>query len=68
MDTAQERISSLMEERGLTVKALAERAGIPRMTLTRRLADPRTFTLGEVDRIAAVLDVDPLHLLGEAAA
>lgn len=62
------RIRSRMQELSLSVAALAESAAIPRMTLSRRLADPATLTLAEVDRIAASLNVDPTWLLvGDAA-
>lgn len=62
-NTPHGRISGLMEESGLSVKALAEATAIPRVTLSRRLADPSTFTLAELERVAAALKVTPLFLL-----
>ena len=51
-----------MTARHVTVKALADTAAIPRMTLTRRLADPSSLTLNELERIASALDTSPIEL------
>lgn len=46
----------------MTVKSLAEATAIPRMTLSRRLTDPRSLTLEELERIATALDTSPIYL------
>lgn len=57
------RIRNLIKAQDLSVNALAEATAIPRMTPTRRLADPETLTLAEVERIAGALKVKSLWLL-----
>lgn len=56
------RIRQRMEELRFSVKSLGDTTAIPRMTLTRRLADPSTLTLNELERIATALDTSPLYL------
>lgn len=59
-----------MTELKISVKALADTTAIPRMTLTRRLTDPASLTLNELERIAAALDTSPIFLAtgqGDAA-
>jgi plasmid maintenance system antidote protein VapI len=54
----------------ITVKALADTTAIPRMTLTRRLTDPSSLTLNELERIATALDTSAIYLAtghGDAA-
>lgn len=58
-----ELIRSQLAAHDLSVAALAEATGIPRMTLTRRLADPGSFTLSELSRVAAVLDLPIVDLV-----
>ena len=55
--------------RGSSVQAIAEAAGIPRVTLVRRLAtvDGRTFTVSELEAIARALDVPVTSLTAPAA-
>jgi transcriptional regulator with XRE-family HTH domain len=63
-----DRIKDAMETSGISVSKLAELTGIPRMTLSRRLANPTTFTLGELVRIAEVLGITTESLvIAEAA-
>lgn len=57
------RIRQRMTDTGTSVKALSEATAIPRMTLSRRLVDPDTLALAEVDRIAAALETTALWLL-----
>lgn len=63
MTGVADRIHSRRETLDISVNKLATEAAIPRITLTRRLADPSTFTLAELDRIATVLGMDSLELL-----
>jgi len=51
-----ERIGNEMEAKGVSISGLSEKAGIPRVTLQRRLAKPDSFTIGELDAIASALD------------
>lgn len=62
MQHVTDRIRQRMDACSLTVKALAETTAIPRMTLSRRLVDPSSLTLSELERIAAALDTSPLYL------
>lgn len=63
MQGTKDRIERHMDATGHTVTSLADATAIPRMTLTRRLTDPSTLTLAEVERIAGALDVTALYLL-----
>lgn len=51
-----------MKAPGLTVASLAREAGIPRETLRRRLVNPDSFTVAELNRLAAALGTDVLDL------
>lgn len=42
-------------ERGLDVPRVAERMGVDRSTLYRRIADGDTFTIGEASKITEIL-------------
>lgn len=68
MHPMQDRIKTRMGELGTSINSLADATAISRMTLTRRITDPAGFTLGELDRVAAALDVSVLWLLGTDAA
>lgn len=61
-------IRDRMEAKGLTVAGLASASAIARVTLTRRLADPSTFTIAELCRVASVLDLPVAELIDKAAA
>lgn len=63
MQGIDNRIRERMDTLAVSVNALAETSAIPRMTLTRRLTDPATLTLSEVDRIAEALSVSSLYLM-----
>lgn len=63
MQGIEDRIRQRMADREVSVNALAEASAIPRMTLTRRLNDPATLALSEVDRIAAALGTTAHWLL-----
>lgn len=60
-------ITELLTERKLATYTLADNAGIARTTMQRRLIDGE-FTVTELQRIAAVLDVDVLTILEQPAA
>lgn len=61
-------IESLREQRGLSETQLATNSGMARMTLTRRMANPGSFTASELERVAETLGVTLLDLLrGDAA-
>lgn len=62
MQATADRIKDQMTALGLSVNSLAEETAIPRMTLTRRLADPASLTLAEIDRLAVALDTSSLWL------
>ena len=51
-------ITAAMEASGHSVKSLAETAGIARSTLQLRLAHPAGFKVGELERVAAALNLD----------
>lgn len=68
MEPITNRINQLREARGLSESRLADNSQIPRTTFKRRLADPRTFTMREFERVAGALGVDPTSLwIGDAA-
>ena len=62
MQEVADRIRTRMAAREITVKALADTTAIPRMTLTRRLTDPSSLTLNELERIATALDTSAVEL------
>lgn len=62
------RLADLINNAGYNISTLAEAAAIPRMTLTRRLANPASFTLQELDRIAKVLGVTPIDVIASTRA
>lgn len=43
---------------GMTTEVFADKAGIGRTTLWRRFESPESFTLGEINKIAKVLNLD----------
>lgn len=44
-----------MNDTNSTISDIAEKIGIDKATLYRRMADTEAFTIGEVEKIAAVL-------------
>lgn len=44
-----------MNDKNSTISDIAEKIGIDKATLYRRMADTEAFTIGEVEKIAAVL-------------
>lgn len=61
-------VTAAMESQGIAVRTLAERTGIARMTLSRRLTGHSDFTIGELDAVARVLGVTVTSLLSEDVA
>lgn len=51
-------VAQAIQDCGLSEVAVAERSGIPRTTLKRRLAGHSAFNVAELAAIAAVLGVD----------
>lgn len=69
MDHIASRIIELRTSLGISETALADTCAIPRTTFKRRLVDPRTITLAELDRLADALNTTPEWLwFGEDAA
>lgn len=52
-----DRIEQQRTRQGMSLRTLADTAAIPRVTLKRRLADPRSFTLAELARIFDALGI-----------
>lgn len=62
-----EPIATLMNERNLSINALADATLIPFTTLRRKLkSDPDTLTMGDLLRIATALGVAPSTVLPHA--
>lgn len=64
MDQITARIEALRLARGLSETQLATASAIPRMTFRRRLIDPASFTVSELDRVAAALETTAAYLAG----
>jgi len=68
MDQITARIIALRMAAGLSESRLADDSAIPRTTFKRRMVDPSSFTLAELESVAGVLGVEPGALwLGDAA-
>ena len=61
-------IEAAMQSAKVNLERLSEETGIPRVTLGRRLKQGHTFTLGELDRVAAALNKDLLDLIPDRRA
>lgn len=57
-----------MRVRDVTQEFLANRTGIPRTTLLRKLNGHRAFDVDELERVARVLEVDPASFMPETTA
>jgi transcriptional regulator with XRE-family HTH domain len=64
MDQITARIEALRLARGLSETQLATASAISRMTFRRRLVDPTSFTVSELERVAAALGTTAAHLAG----
>lgn len=68
MDDITARIEALRAARGLSESQVAQASAIPLTTFRRRMVAPATFTLEELEKVAAVLDIEPGRLwLGDVA-
>jgi transcriptional regulator with XRE-family HTH domain len=68
MQHIAQRIEALRVAKGLSETQLAAESGIARMTLKRRMVTPSTFTFGELERVAQVLDTTPFDLAADIEA
>ena len=48
-------VATRMMREGITQKLIAERIGLTAVTMSRRLAHPETFTIGELRRLRSAL-------------
>lgn len=46
-----------MRERGMSQRKLADKVGMTQATLSRRMADPKKFRVGELEKIFRALGV-----------
>jgi predicted transcriptional regulator len=53
--TDLDRLKAVITDRGMTIKKIAERSGIPRYTLDRRLRGFGDFTASEIVGLAKAL-------------
>ena len=60
MQAITSQITDAMEAQGLTLNRLSAISGVPRVTLSRRMANPDTFTLSEVAAVAGALGLTPV--------
>ena len=56
-------VARAIEQAGQTNLAVAEKCGIPRTTLLRRLSGASPFTVSELERIADLLDMQVHSLI-----
>lgn len=61
------RITAAMEAAEETTYSLAQKASVPKATLTRKMAGYTAFTIDELERIAAALGVEIASLFEDAA-
>lgn len=66
MATNGKRISTLIEEHGLSRNELSLRSGIPYNTLKRRLESGRGWELDELQQLAEVIGIRVTDLLSQA--
>ena len=60
------RVNELKAEavrKGLTIDEVAEKAGIKKTTMWRRIQDSGNFTIKEIERIANTLDLSGIKIL-----
>lgn len=67
-ETLARRLKELAQAKGLPLSHLADRAGVSRSYLWLLLAGRSSATLATVQRLAEVLEADPLELLSPVAA
>lgn len=59
-------IRKLMDARGVSAYAIWKATGIPQSSVGRKLRDEAPFDLDDVQKIAAVFDVEPADLIAWA--
>lgn len=59
------RVAARIEARGTTHAWVCRKTGIPRSTLVRRLSGRTSFTLAEVEALAAALETTASELIGD---
>lgn len=64
-ETVAAAVLAALEERGMPKSALANRTGIPRPTLHRKLSGFGEFNFSELFLIASALDVSPSRFTPE---
>ena len=64
--TAEQKISACIKERGLMVKYVAEKSGVPYTRLQPTLKGHRRMQLDEFMAVCAVLDVNPADFRADA--
>ena len=62
-----DKVVAAMHAKDVSRLALADKAGIPRTTLIRRLTGTSPFTVDELARIAGALGVDVVALVAAGA-
>lgn len=68
MKTLEMEIRAEMARQGITITDLADRVGMQRATLARKLKEDRPMTIGEAKRVSIVLGVPLAVLAGRAEA
>lgn len=68
MKTLETEIRAEMARQGITITDLADRVGMQRATLARKLKEDRPMTIGEAKRVSIVLGVPLSTLAGRTEA
>jgi len=68
MKTLETEIRAEMGRQGITITDLADRVGMQRATLARKLKEDRPMTIGEAKRVSIVLGVPLSTLAGRTEA
>lgn len=68
MKTLETEIRAEMARQGITITDLADRVGMQRATLARKLKEDRPMTIGEAKRVSIVLGVPLSTLAGRVEA
>ncbi|MFZ5648968.1 MAG: helix-turn-helix domain-containing protein [Bacillota bacterium] len=65
--TRKDKILEILKIRGMTLGSLRKSAGLSRATMSRLMNSPKGYTPSDetLEKIAAVLDVNPLYLKDE---
>jgi DNA-binding Xre family transcriptional regulator len=63
----QNRLSTIMREKGVTREALAERVGAHPVTISKLISGKMGMTVDWMERLGEALDVDPLEIISPPA-